>query len=74
MTTRSDAAAGNAARKPIDWKRLGLVFLSRYGTIVGLLLMVRVLLDHGAQHLLLARQLPQHSQPSLADTRSSPRD
>ncbi len=40
MTTRSDAAAGNAGRKPIDWKRLGLVFLSRYGTIVGLLLMI----------------------------------
>jgi len=39
VNTRSDAAAGSAGRKPIDWKRIGLVFLSRYGTILGLLLM-----------------------------------
>lgn len=28
------------APRPIDWKRAGLTFLSRYGTIVGLLLMI----------------------------------
>jgi ribose transport system permease protein len=28
------------APQPIDWKRAGLTFLSRYGTIVGLLLMI----------------------------------
>lgn len=28
------------APRAIDWKRLGLLFLSRYGTIVGLLLMI----------------------------------
>lgn len=39
MTTRRDVAASIMGRKPIDWKRLGLVFLSRYGTIFGLLLM-----------------------------------
>ena len=36
MNTRSDVATGT---KPTDWKRIGLVFLSRYGTIFGLLLM-----------------------------------
>jgi ribose transport system permease protein len=43
VNTRSDVktgiAGGAAGRKPIDWKRAGLVFLSRYGTILGLLLM-----------------------------------
>ncbi len=29
-----------AAPAPVDWKRLGLTFLSRYGTIVGLVLMI----------------------------------
>jgi len=36
VNTRSDVATGT---KPTDWKRIGLVFLSRYGTIFGLLLM-----------------------------------
>ncbi|MDQ7251126.1 ABC transporter permease [Dongia sedimenti] len=41
MINRSDAAvAAVGGRKPIDWRRAGLVFLSRYGTIVGLLLML----------------------------------
>ncbi len=41
MTTPTDGAAGTApGRKPIDWKRLGLTFLSRYGTIFGLLVMI----------------------------------
>jgi ribose transport system permease protein len=40
VITRSDVAAPTASgRKPIDWKRGGLVFLSRYGTIFGLVLM-----------------------------------
>src|SRR5581483_9897507 len=40
VITRSDAATGaTLGRKPIDWRRAGLVFLSRYGTIFGLLLM-----------------------------------
>ncbi len=43
MTTRSDAGVETApSRSPIQWKRLGLVFLSRYGTIFGLLLMILV--------------------------------
>jgi ribose transport system ATP-binding protein len=41
LTTRSEAAAGTAlGRKPIDRRHLGLTFLSRYGTIFGLLLMI----------------------------------
>jgi ribose transport system permease protein len=40
VNTRSDVAARAASgRKPVEWRRAGLVFLSRYGTIVGLLLM-----------------------------------
>jgi ribose transport system permease protein len=40
VTTRSDVTARAATgRKPIDWKRAALMFLSRYGTIFGLLLM-----------------------------------
>ncbi len=68
MTMRNDGAAGAApGRKPIDWRRVGLVFLSRYGTIFGAAADGRALLDHGAQHVFLARQLPQHSEPGLPD-------
>jgi ribose transport system ATP-binding protein len=43
LTTRSEAAAGTTlGRNRIDWKRLGLTFLSRYATIFGLLLMILV--------------------------------
>ena len=41
MNTRSDAATPPAlGRKPVDWRRAVLVFLSRYGTIFGLALMI----------------------------------
>jgi ribose transport system permease protein len=40
VITRSDIDARTASgRKAVDWRRAGLVFLSRYGTIFGLLLM-----------------------------------
>ena len=42
MTTRTGTATTGAGldSKPTDWKRFALMFLSRYGTIFGLLLMV----------------------------------
>ena len=41
MTTPTDPAAGTApGRKPADSRRLALMFLSRYGTIIGLLAMI----------------------------------
>ncbi|MEJ8572975.1 ABC transporter permease [Microbaculum marinum] len=43
MTARSDADLDTASsRGPLDWKRLGLMFLSRYGTIFGLVMMVLI--------------------------------
>jgi ribose transport system permease protein len=43
MTAGGETEAG-AARpaRPIDWRRHGLIFLSRYGTIFGLVLMILV--------------------------------
>lgn len=41
MTKRSETTARTTSgRKPIDWRRAGLLFLSRYGTIFGLVLMI----------------------------------
>lgn len=41
MTAQGETDTGSAtAPRPIDWKRLGLIFLSRYGTIFGLVLMI----------------------------------
>jgi len=41
VTTPTDPAAGTApGRKPADSRRLALMFLSRYGTILGLLAMI----------------------------------
>lgn len=43
MTARSETGTRSAsASRPLDWKRFGLMFLSRYGTIVGLLLMIAI--------------------------------
>ena len=48
MTARSETDARSAlARRPIDWKHLGLIFLSRYGTIFGLALMMYSALNSG---------------------------
>lgn len=41
MTAQSETDL-HAAPRAIDWKRLGLIFLSRYGTIFGLLVMIAV--------------------------------
>ena len=47
-------------------RRSALIFISRYGTIIGLLAMIAVLLDRRADDILLDRELPQHPQPGVA--------